>query len=126
MKRIGVLLICFLTLSQSTSPKWNCLDDSRHLKESYDTKAYAPPVGGCTCECDQEQARGLHSPNRDKCIQCDHYHDPEPQYFVSAQTPKSSRGNQIMARHPLATLRALIAKYRQKEQSHHVCTGTNS
>lgn len=79
--KIALIAIIFLGLVASlTRPQPGCLDNSMHLKEKYDTKAYHAVE--CNCPCDTYAAFGRKSPDRNKCLECGHFHDAQPVAFI--------------------------------------------
>lgn len=76
--------IIFAILIFSTSATWadqGCIDNSRHMQSiydatlhrEYDNKEYRRVW--CTCPCAK---RYKLSPDRGRCMQCLHYHIPQP------------------------------------------------
>ena len=51
----------------------DCMDNSRHLQERYDTKAYYL-VKDCYCPCGKGPAYKILA-DRGKCLMCGHYRD---------------------------------------------------
>lgn len=112
MKRTVLLLFTLLTLPSTITPQIDCLSKNKQLKESYDHKAYGPIP--CTCPCDQYRAQGLQSADRNKCLECLHYHDPRPFIFLSKTSPKPALLWAKWRKNPRRTLQGLIATYRAK------------
>ncbi len=62
----------------------DCLDNSWHLKRKNDDKSYHQ-VADCNCPCDSYKAQGLYTPQRNRCLECRHFHDPNPQIISFKQ-----------------------------------------
>jgi hypothetical protein len=56
--------------------QFDCLDNSWHLAKKNDDKSYHGV--SCTCPCDAYRAKGLYTEQRNRCLQCLHFHDPRP------------------------------------------------
>ena len=111
MNRSITLFLCLIPFTQATFPAMDCLSTSKKLQESFDNKEYAPVA--CTCPCDQHQAKGLHSQNRNQCLECGHYHYPKPQIFLSEKQPQPSKKS-LRPLSPRIALKELVAKYRKR------------
>ena len=113
MKRILFLLFTLLALPATITPQIDCLSNSKQLKESYDHKTYSPV--SCTCPCDQYRAQGLQSADRNKCLECLHYHDPRPFIFLTKTSSKPAPLWAKWHKNPRLLLQGLIATYRAKK-----------
>ncbi len=115
MKRALFLLLTLCALPLTITPQIDCLSKNKQLKESYDHKAYGPV--SCTCPCDQYRAQGLQSADRNKCLECLHFHDPRPFIFLSKTSPKPAPLWEKWHKNQRHLLQGLIATYRAKK--HH-------
>ena len=113
MKRTLLLLTTLLALPATIRPQIDCLSQSKQLKESYDHKEYGPVA--CTCPCDQYKAEGLQSADRNKCLECLHYHYPRPFIFLSKTPSKPTPLWEKWHKDPRHLMRRLIAQYRMKK-----------
>ena len=122
MKRILILVLFWTSLPYMATAQVGCLSQSKQLRESFDHKEYGPVA--CGCPCDHYQSQGKHSTDRNKCLECGHFHYPRLWIFISKTVPKQIQKSRLAVEHPLAALRALIAKYKQKHQYDPLLTGT--
>lgn len=81
----GILLVAYITsMSANLLSSPTCMDNSWHLEKRYDDKEYhfvsERPSGPCSCPCEK---RYKQLSDRGKCIQCGHFHVPQPLVFVT-------------------------------------------
>lgn len=69
-----LLIISMLIIATPLYASPDCLDNSKHLTESYDNKNYyyvaTSSCGPCNCPCEKQYPI---SPDRGKCWKCHHY-----------------------------------------------------
>jgi hypothetical protein len=111
MKRT-LLLFTLLALPTALIPQIDCLSKTKQLKEAYDHKSYGHV--SCTCPCDQYRAKGLQSADRNKCLECLHFHDPRPFIFLSKASFKPAPLWEKWHKNPRLLMQRLIAHYRIK------------
>lgn len=115
MKKSLVLISALCTLSGIIQPQGNCINNSTQLTAAYDHKNYHPVA--CTCPCDQYRAQGLASPDRNRCLQCLHYHDPQPFMFLGQKTGSTKTPLlNTWLKTPRQMIIALIARYRAQQE----------
>jgi len=112
MKRI-FLFAALLTVPTILTPQTDCLSQTKQLKEPYDHKVYGPVA--CTCPCDKYRAEGLQSADRNECLICLHYHDPQPFIFLTKisyrPTPLWTKWHKT----PRHLIQGLINRYRTEQ-----------
>ncbi len=82
-------LVCLLiaTTSIRAIAQMGCMDNSYHMKQTADNKAYH--YVQCNCDCKHHQQ----SSDRGMCSKCGHYRDPGTFEIVRIQkTESKSRG----------------------------------
>lgn len=83
-----------------------CMDNSQHLRQGFDTKAYHYVHCDCVCRS--------HGPGSNRCAKCGHLMVPQTEeYVTSADADYTNRGNlsQYM-QDPAKKLQLMIKKYR--------------
>ena len=88
------------------------MDNSQHLKQMYDTKAYH--YVSCDCVC---RSKG---PGTNRCARCGHLMVPqEKEYVTSAdaansETTKTNKDLALFMNNPAKKLQQMIQEYRKK------------
>lgn len=77
------VVITLLLLNVPLQSAIGCMDNSKHLTERFDTKAYH--YVQCNCPCVKTIIV------RNRCLKCQHYHDPVPLRIVAPQKLVMSR-----------------------------------
>ena len=104
------IILVILLLSLVIKPKIGCLDNSHYMQEKFDSKEYH--YVRCNCKCDQHAAKGLKCPGRNQCLECGHFHYPEPQFIVISDADyKSSPAKTSFPVDPQKALQERILNY---------------
>lgn len=113
MNRIKGITLLLLTLTLYMVVALNgavgCMDNSRHLRQSFDTKAYH--YVQCDCPCRSK------SPGTNRCARCGHVMVPQEEEYITnidGAGLKKSHINPLM-QNPDQKLKELILKYRKKQ-----------
>lgn len=113
MKRLSSLLLVTLALISShlIQTRIGCLAKSQGLTARFDTKTLH--LVECNCDCDKYQARGLHSPTHNTCLNCGHQHDVQPLIIVTKIAQAAACRN-VAIEDPKHALQLLIDQYRAR------------
>ena len=109
---LGFALLSYV--SAGLEAKIGCMDNSLHLQERYDTKAYH--YVACDCPCRKYLS------DRNKCPQCDHFHDAQQFVIIESQDQqinknKASAGPFETSTDVYDTLKKLVASYKMSKFS---------
>lgn len=106
MKKLLVFsIILMTTLTLPVSASVNCLDNSKHLQENFDTKEWYP----ADCDCPCTTIKGGY------CIECGHLQDARTYTVVSPQKTAPQKIVYIPS-DPKMTFKKLALKYVQKKK----------
>jgi hypothetical protein len=108
IKLTMMLIIAYVLYTATLNGAVGCMDNSQHLKQMYDTKAYH--YVSCDCPC---RSKG---PGTNRCARCGHLIVPqEEEYVTSADAlhTKNINFNQFM-KDPAKKLQHMIQEYRRK------------
>lgn len=107
IKKTIFLLLALLSLKASLNGAVGCMDNSRHLRQNFDTKAYH--YVQCDCECRSK------APGTNRCARCGHLQVPQEEEYVTqvdTDTQKESKFKSLM-QNPDEKLKQLIERYRK-------------
>lgn len=88
MKKVYAAIIILSFTTYTINAATGCLDNSWHLKQSYDSKDYH--LVSCSCPCESHTAKYRLFQARGQCPACKHYHDPRSFIIVTAQSLQQS------------------------------------
>lgn len=92
MKNYYILIVILINPIPITA-QVGCIDNKEPLG-TYDNKTYH--YVACNCPCDAYRAKGLGCADRNKCIECGHFHYPRPTYFINpGSAPKNKEFSSI-------------------------------
>lgn len=112
MNRTLRALTILLIIPTGAIAQIDCLSTTKQLKEAYDHKEYGPVA--CTCPCDNHKAQGFYSADRNKCLQCLHFHYPRPFIYVSQTEDTPTPLLTTWHNAPQRLMANLIARYQTK------------
>jgi hypothetical protein len=103
-----LLIIVYAVYTATLNGAVGCMDNSQHLKQKFDTKAYH--YVSCDCPC---RSKG---PGTNRCGRCGHLIVPQEEEYITHidAIPKQNNDFNLFMKDPASKLQQMIQEYRRK------------